>query len=73
MTDVSHVKQPLDESHWTSRVISQPWFRQLPGAVRQQAFSWTDVDPELCRHKVSIDHKDFTLPYLDAINTAPLK
>ena len=33
-----------------SLVISQYWFRQWLGAVKQQAITWANVDPDLCRH-----------------------
>ena len=30
-------------------------------AVRQQAITWTNVDPELGRHMVSLGHNELTL------------
>ena len=33
-------------------MISQHWFRLWLGAVRQQAITWANVDPDLCRHMV---------------------
>ena len=36
--------QPSGECHNTSLMISQHWFRQWLGAVRQQAITWTRVD-----------------------------
>ena len=44
---------PLDEFHKTL-VLSQHWFRQWLGAVRQQAITWAKVDPDLCRHMASL-------------------
>ena len=38
-----------DDRHRTSLMISQHWFRQLFGAVRQQAITWTSVDQNLQR------------------------
>ena len=35
-------------------MISQHWFRKWLGAVRQQAITWADVDPDLCRHMASL-------------------
>ena len=41
------------------------WFRQWFGAVKQQAITWANVDPELYYHKVSPGHNG-------SINTKPL-
>ena len=41
-------------------MISQHWFRKWLGAVRQQAITWANVDPDLCRHMVSLDHNELT-------------
>ena len=30
-------------------MISQHWFRWWLGVIRQQAITWTNVDPDLCR------------------------
>ena len=35
-------------------MISQHWFRWWLGAVRQQAITWANVDPNLCRHMASL-------------------
>ena len=37
---------------------SQHWFREWLGAVRQQAITRVNVDPDLCRHMVSLGHND---------------
>ena len=42
--------------HRTLLIRSQHWFRQWLGAVRQQAITWSNVDPELCHHMVSLGH-----------------
>ena len=42
-------------------IIDQHWFRQWLGAIRQQAITWTTVDPDLFPHIVSSDHKEFKL------------
>ena len=47
---------PSDECHGTYLKISQHWFRQWLGAVRQQAITWANVDPDLCRHMASLGH-----------------
>ena len=52
------IKLPSCECHWTS-IIHQYWFRQWLGAVRQQVIARTNVDPDLCRHKASLDHNEF--------------
>ena len=39
-------------------MISQHWFRQWLGAVRQQAITWANVDPDLCRHMMSLGHNE---------------
>ena len=54
MTDVSLVKLPSDECNWILLMISQHWFRYWLGAVRQQAITWANVDPDLCRHMTSL-------------------
>ena len=49
----------LTEIHWgvfmrIVLVISQLWFRQWLGAVRQQAIAWTIADPDLLHHVHSL-------------------
>ena len=39
-------------------MISQHWFRKWLGAVRQQAITWANVDPDLCRHTASPGHNE---------------
>ena len=58
MTDVSFVKLPSDECKWILLMISRHWFRQWLGDVRQQAIIWGNVDPDPCRHMVSIGHNE---------------
>ena len=48
------VKVPSDECHRTPLMINQHWFRQLLGAIRQQA----NVDPDLCHHMVLNIHAE---------------
>ena len=31
---------------------------QVPGAIRQQAITWANVDPDLCHHMVSLGHNE---------------
>ena len=40
--------------------ISQHRFSQWLGAIRQQAIIYVNVDPYLCRHIASLDHKELT-------------
>ena len=35
-------------------MISQHWFTQWLGAVRQQAITWANVDPDLCHQMASL-------------------
>ena len=43
-----------DECHRTLLMISQHWFRLWHVAVRQQAITWANVDPDQCRHMASL-------------------
>ena len=49
---------PWDACHGTSPMISQHWFRQWLGAVRQQAITWANVDLVPCRHMASSGHNE---------------
>ena len=49
-----------DECNITLLIISQHWFRYWLGAVRQQAITWVNVEPDLCGHMVSLDHNELT-------------
>ena len=33
--------------------------------ISQQAITWTNIDPDLCPHMVSLGHNDFTLSAAD--------
>ena len=44
----------------TLLMVSQHWFRLWLGALRQQAITWANVDPDLCRHMVSLGHNELT-------------
>ena len=44
------VKLPSWECQWTLLMISQHWFGQWLGAVRQQAITWANFDPDPWRH-----------------------
>ena len=37
-------------SHWTLGMVSQHWFRQWLGAIRQQSITLANVDPGQCHH-----------------------
>ena len=50
VAEVSHMKLPSDECHKTLLMISQQWL----GAIGQQAITWANVDPDLCRQMASL-------------------
>ena len=60
MADVSLVKLYSNECQWTLLMVNQHWFRQWLGAVRQQAISWANVDPDLRHHMASLGHNELT-------------
>ena len=60
MTELSLMKLPSDEFHWTVLMISQHWFRLWLGAVRQQAITWAHVDPDFCHHMASLGQNELT-------------
>ena len=48
---------------WMSQntmMISQHWFSSWLGAVRQQAITWANVDPDLWHHMASLGHNELT-------------
>ena len=49
---------PSAECHVASLKISQHWLRWWLGAVRHQAITWANVDPELCHYMASLDHNE---------------
>ena len=53
-----YLKYFLSGEYNTSLVISQQWFRQWLGAVKQQAITWANVDPDLLRPMASLCHND---------------
>ena len=61
MAEVSLVKLYSNECQWTLLMVNQHWFRQWLGAVRQQAITWANVDPDLCCHMASLGHHELTL------------
>ena len=48
------------ECHGTIQMVSQHWFRQRLGAVRQQAITWANVDQDICRLMASLGHNNET-------------
>ena len=56
------------ECHKTPLMTSQHWFRYWLRAVRQQAITRSNVDPDICHHMVSLDHNGLTQGGLDIIN-----
>ena len=49
---------PPDECHRTLLMISQGWFRQCLGTVRQHAITWASVDPVPCHLMASLCHNE---------------
>ena len=60
MAEVSLVKLPSNECHWTLLMISQHWFRKWLGAVQHQVITSDNVDPDLYHHVVSLGHNELT-------------
>ena len=56
--EVFTVKLLSGACHRILLMISQHWFREWLGAVRQQAIYWTSVDPDLCGHVLLISHSE---------------
>ena len=53
------MRLPSDECRKTSWMINQHCFRIWLGAIRQQAITWANFDPDLCRHMPSLGHNAF--------------
>ena len=51
------VKLLSGEWQRTHLTIHQHWFRYWFGAIRQQAVTWANFDPDLCRHMASLGYK----------------
>ena len=47
------MKLPSDECYWILLMINQHQFRKWLGAIRHQAITSSNVDPDLCRHMVA--------------------
>ena len=45
---------PLGECHKTSLMISQHWLRYWLGAIRQQAITWINDDPDIYHHMAQV-------------------
>ena len=65
MGEESLVKLPSDKCLWTL-MISQHWF-MLSGA-RQQAITWANVYPDLCRHMASLGHSELSVWFIQAFS-----
>ena len=61
MAEVSLVKLPSNECYWTLLMLSQHWFRQWLGAIRQRTIAWASIDQDLCCHMVSLGHNESIL------------
>ena len=62
VTDLVHKRFLWNSSayHITHLMISQHWFRQWLGAVRQKAFNWANIDRYLRRHRAFQCHNEIT-------------
>ena len=60
MAESSLVKLFSDGYHYTLLMIGQHWFRYWLGAVRQQAITWDNVDPDRYRQMVSLGLNELT-------------
>ena len=48
-------------------MVCQYLFRKWLGALKQQAITWANVDPHLCRHMVSLGHNKLKLLLLKSL------
>ena len=55
------MKLSWDIGHWILLMTHQHWFSLWLGAIRQQAITWANVNPDLCRHMASLGHNEFIL------------
>ena len=53
---------------WLSLDLTDGKFREWLGAIRQQAITWANVDPDLCRHMASLGPSE-----LSSVSAAHLK
>ena len=51
----------IGECYRTLLMKSQHWFVWWLGAIRKQAITWANVDPDLCHHFSSPGHKEITI------------
>ena len=58
MTQLSLVDLPSGDCYWTLLMISQQWFMYWLGAMKQQAITRANVDPDPCRHMVPLGHNE---------------
>ena len=42
-------------------MVSQHWYRKWLGAVRQQAITWANVDPDPCRQMTSLGLSELSI------------
>ena len=61
MAGVSPVKLFIGEFRWKLLMISQHWLMQWFGVVKQHAFNWANVYPDLWRHVASLDHTELIM------------
>ena len=53
---ISDVQLPSNECDWTLQIINQHCFGKWPRSIAQQAITWANVDPDICRHMASPVH-----------------
>ena len=61
---------PLDLTDAESILVQVMAWCLMLGAVRQQAITWANVDPDLCCHMASLGHNELDLfEFLQILNT----
>ena len=58
MLEIKFINTGLEIGHeWMSQnTFDKSKFRYWFGTIRQQAITWTSVDPDLCHHVASLGH-----------------
>ena len=51
-------------------LVDFTWFRSWLGAVRQQAITWANFDPDLCRQMASLGHNEL-MDLFDVVTHIP--
>ena len=56
--DITPGRMPRNLFDDKSTLVQVIWL----GAIRQQAFTWANVDPDLRRHMASLGHSELNIP-----------